>query len=88
MLSGLAVSIYGLVICHNTRIVFRNNDGTAVQFLFGRCGLVPKRTFAHIYGNRCFVRRIVFTEPCTESVCSGSRFPSCFFKMRFHIACC
>jgi hypothetical protein len=48
--------------CHSTRIVFHNNDGTAVHFLFRRCGLVPKRTFTNIYGNRRFVRPTVFTE--------------------------
>jgi hypothetical protein len=32
MFSGLAVSICGLEICHNARIVFRDNDGTAVHF--------------------------------------------------------
>jgi hypothetical protein len=62
MLSRLAVSICGLVTCHSTRIVLRNDDGTAVRFLFRRCGLVPKRTFAHIYGNRRFV-----SLPCSQN---------------------
>jgi len=58
----MAVSICGLLICHSTRIMFRNNDGTAVHFLFRKCGLVPKRTFAHIYGNRRFV-----SLPCSQN---------------------
>jgi hypothetical protein len=62
MLSGLVVSICGLVVLHSTFNVFRNDDGTAVHFLFRRCGLVPKRTFAHIYGNRRFV-----SLPCSQN---------------------
>ena len=62
MLSGLVVSICGLVICHSTHIVFRNDDGTVVHLLFRRCGLVPKRTFAHINGNRLFV-----SLPCSQN---------------------
>jgi hypothetical protein len=45
---------------HTYRV--RNDDGIAVHFLFRRCGLVPKRTFTHIYGNHRFV-----SLPCSQN---------------------